>query len=111
MRRSRKNANKEERSRMAVSGALLIGMLLMTPWVMKSFGFYGDSSEGFGLSDCVLFGGLLVMAATLGWVAFGEKFAASNGKERVGHDLSAGGRKNAGIREDERHGHQRDGSA
>jgi hypothetical protein len=85
-------ANKEERSRMAVTGALLIAMLLMTPWVLKSFGFYGDSAEGFGLPDCVLFGGLLVMAAALGWVAFGKKFAARGGKGRERDDL--GERKN-----------------
>jgi hypothetical protein len=81
---------------MAVTGALLVAMLLMTPWVMKSFGFYGGSAAGLGLRDYMLFGCLLVMAVALGWVAFGEKFAARNGKGRERHDLGSGERKNAG---------------
>jgi hypothetical protein len=90
-------ADKEKNERMAVSAALLTGMLLMTPWVLKSFGFYGDSATGLGLWDCAFFGGLLLMAAAFGWVAFGEKLAARSGK---------------GLgREDERHGRQRDRSA
>ncbi|MDR1510043.1 MAG: hypothetical protein LBS53_10425 [Synergistaceae bacterium] len=83
-------ANKRETERMAVSAALLTGMLLMTPWVLKSFGFYGDSATGLGFWDCAFFGGLLLMAAALGWVAFGEELAARSGKGRG--------------REDERHG-------
>jgi hypothetical protein len=88
-------ANNRETERMAVSAALLVGMLLMTPWVLKSFGFYGDSAAGLDLRDCMFFGGLLIMAATLAWVAFGEKFAARNHKGHIRNDLSAGGRKNA----------------
>jgi hypothetical protein len=86
-------ANKKETKRMAMTGALLVAMLLMTPWIMKSFGFFGGSAAGLGLPDCVLFGCLLVMAVALGWVAFGEKFAARGGKGRERDDL--GERKNA----------------
>jgi hypothetical protein len=86
-------------ARWIATAALLLGLLLMAPGVLKIFGFPEDSeisAPGFGLCDWLFSAGLLIEAGAFAWIGCGDELIGWAGKRNARQKADAEKRKNTG---------------